>query len=253
LDANNANIGNITVNSWNQASWVRNATSNTHNTTYRFTNEISAYCYDDKDLNGQITFYPDSNTYDRRSGECTFQIQTSNGEIIPMDVVPASASDANGSYSYNYYYKSNLPPDSYVLTNTNNVGTTTVTNFSRYEPSVLNYGISRVATVNFAQNNLNQNSRSNMFLSFSPITNNASIIGQVFVDRNNNNIYEPSGQDGNILTLEDNDVPLKNVLLSLSQNPAAISKTTRADENGNYQITDLPAGMFKILVDLVQK
>jgi hypothetical protein len=75
----------------------------------------------------------------------------------------------------------------------------------------------------------------------------------VFVDRNNNNIYEPSGQDSNILTLEDNDVPLKNVLLSLSQNPAAISKTTRADENGNYQITDLPAGMFKILVDLVQK
>jgi len=253
LDANNANIGNIALNSWNAASWVRNATSNSHNVTYRFTNEISAYCYDDKDLNGQITFYPDSNTYDRRSGECTFQIQTSNGEIIPMDVVPASASDANGSYSYNYYYKSNLPPDSYVLTNTNNVGTTTVTNFSRYEPSVLNYGISRVATVNFAQNNLNQNSRSNMFLSFSPITNNASIIGQVFVDRNNNNIYEPSGQDGNILTLEDNDVPLKNVLLSLSQNPAAINKTTRADENGNYQITDLPAGMFKILVDLVQK
>jgi protocatechuate 3,4-dioxygenase beta subunit len=253
LDANNSNIGNIALNSWNAASWVRNATSNSHNVTYRFTNEISAYCYDDKDLNGQITFYPDSNTYDRRSGECTFQIQASNGEIIPMDVVPASASDANGTYSYNYYYKSYLPPDSYVLTNTNNVGTTTVTNFSRYEPSVLNYGISRVATVNFAQNNLNQVSRSNMFLSFSPITNNASIIGQVFVDRNNNNIYEPSGQDSNILTLEDNDVPLKNVLLSLSQNPAAISKTTRADENGNYQITDLPAGMFKILVDLVQK
>jgi len=253
LDSANANIGNLVLQYSNSSSWVRNATNNTQNTTYRYTNEISAYCYDDKDLNGQITYYPDSNTYDRRSNNCSFEIEASNGEKISLDSTTGYASDPNGSYTYGYYYKSNLPPGSYILRNTNNQSTSTVTNFTRYEPSTLNYGITREANVNFAQNSLNQVSRANMFLNFSPITNNASIIGQVYIDRNNNGIYEPNGADGNPATLEDNDVPLKNVLLNLSQNPINISKNTRTDENGYYQITDLPAGIFKILVDLVQK
>ncbi|MEI6728037.1 MAG: DUF2341 domain-containing protein [bacterium] len=253
LDTNNTNLGNLALNSWGSTSWLRNATTNNHNVTYRYTNEVSAYCYDDKDLNGQITYYPDSNTYDRRSGNCAFEIETSNGEKIPLDSTSGYASDPNGSYTYGYYYKSNLPPGSYILRNTNNQSTSTVTNFTRYEPSTLNYGITREANVNFAQNSLNQVSRANMFLNFSPITNNASIIGQVYIDRNNNGIYEPNGVDGNPATLEDNDVPLKNVAIYLSQNPVNINRNTRTDDNGNYQITDLPRGSFKLDVDLVQK
>jgi protocatechuate 3,4-dioxygenase beta subunit len=253
LDANNPNIANISLNSWNQTSWVRNATTNSHNTTYRYTNEISAYCYDDKDLNGQITYYPDSNTFDRRSSACSFEVETSDGQIIPLDSNSILGSDVNGQYYYSYHFKSNLPPGNYILRNTNDQSTTTVTNFTSYEPSAINYGITRQANINFAQNSLFQVSRANMFLSFSPITNNASIIGQVYIDRNNNGIFEPNGVDGNLATLEDNDVPLNNVMLSLTQNPANINKNGRTDENGNYQITDLPAGVFKIEVDLVQK
>ena len=253
LDTNNPDINNISLNYWTQNSWVRNNNSNSHNFSYRYTNEISVYCYEDKDLNGQITYYPDSNTYDRRSSLCTFELEASNGEIIPLDSYTSGTSDANGIYYYTYHYKSDLPPGNYILRNTNNLSTSVVTNFIRYEPSILNYGQARQANITFSQGNLNQTSRANMFLSLQVITNNASIIGQIFIDRNENEIFEPSGADNNPTTLEDNDVALKNVKVDLSKVSPFLSKSTKTDENGNYQLTDLPSGIFKIKADLVQK
>ena len=253
LDNTNPNFNNIILSSYTANNTLRNNNANTDNFSYKFTNEISAYCYEDKDLNGQITYYPDSNTYDRRSGSCTFEIQAANGEIIPIDSTGASAADPNGNYGYTYFYKSNLPPGNYILRNTNNVSTSTVTNFTQYESSTKNYGLVREANISFNNNNLNQVSRNNLFLNLQPITNNASIIGQVYIDRNNDGVYNPNGADGNPLTLEDNDVPLKNVKIDLNKVTPFLSKSVRTDENGNYQLTDLPAGFFKIQVDLVQK
>ena len=161
----------------------------------------------------------------------------------------------NGSYAYTYFYKSYLPPGNYTLKNTNNTETSIVTNFIKYEPSTVNYGQAREAPISFASGNLNQVARFNIFLSILTISNNASIIGRVYIDRNNNELFEPNGADNNPLTLEDNDVPLKDVDVDLSRTTGspAINRNLKTDEQGKYQITDLPAGIFKILVDLVQK
>ncbi len=254
LDSANTSLSSLAVNYWNQISWVQNATNDSRNFTYQYTNQISTYCYDDKDLNGQISYYPDSDTTDRRLASCNFEIETSSGEKIPLDSITYYTSDPNGQFSYKLYYKANLPSGAFILRNTDSQATTTVTNFTRYEPSTLNYGLTREVSTNFATGSSYQTSRFNLFLSLRSInTNNASIIGQVFIDRNNDQIFQPAGQDGNPATLEDNDVPLNGVLLNLNQNPAALNRSTRSDQNGNYQITDLPSGIFKILVDLVQK
>jgi hypothetical protein len=255
LDSGNSAVPEIVIESWTANTKVYNATVKSHNFVYRYTNEISVFCYEDKDQNGQITYYPDSDTYDRRITGCAFEIENTNtGETIPVNAFNTVTSDANGVYTYTNYYKYHLPPGNYLLKNTNDTNTTVVTNFSQYEPSSSNFGPVRQISVTFVTNNPNQVGGYYMFINQQPLTNNASIIGQVYIDRNGNLIYNPDGADSNASTLEDNDVPLENVLLILTGtgDNAGINRSTRTDANGNYQITDLPEGTFDLNADLVE-
>jgi len=236
-------VVNTIINISNDKARLANSDNKDYNYTYVFTNGISVVCYEDKDLNGQITFYPDSNTSDAVTSACSFAIEnTTTGEIIPADYYGTSSA------------KSYLPPGNYILRNTNNPATTVVTNLNKVSPNSVSYGPVRQAAVSFVAGNINQGAGYNMFINIQPTTNNASIIGQVYIDRNGNLIYQPDGGDNIPGTKDDNDNPLKGVRLDLTGSGVntGVNKTTTTDANGNYQITDLPAGPFVLKADLVQ-
>jgi hypothetical protein len=217
-----------------QGTTVSKSTTRNNNYVYAFTNELRVQCLDDLNGDGQVTFYPDTGYTESPIPGCSFEVQLPSGEVV-------------GTSSATTYTIDFLPPDTYTIILTGQPSNRVLTNTQRFESTIANYGPVNTFDFTYNNGNLYQDAYFNYMLFTEPITNNASITGKVFIDRNEDGFYQPNGIDGNPDTKEDNDILLKDIPLDLTGG-ATRSTTTAGD--GKYQFTDLAAGGYDVTVTL---
>jgi Domain of unknown function (DUF2341)/Concanavalin A-like lectin/glucanases superfamily/Fibronectin type III domain/SdrD B-like domain/Calx-beta domain/IPT/TIG domain len=217
--------------------------NSTNNYTYAYTGTIVTQYIDDKNGDGSITTYPSLNYTESPIGGTAFELETFTSEIL----------SCSGLYIVQgRCLWSTLPPGNYTvkkLANLPNKINTNTTRSGENGTNIANLGNINTATTNLNSSSINQIQYFNFF-QFSPVnTNNASITGRAFIDRNSNIIYQSSGSDNLTNTIEDNDYPIPGVPINLtgtSTTGTAINRTTVTGGDGRYQFTDLPGGGFQI-------
>jgi hypothetical protein len=113
----------------------------------------------------------------------------------------------------------------------------------------LNLGNQTEVPINITANSFNQSYYVNYFQFTPPFTNNASVTGKIFVDRNQDNLFQTNGIDGLSSTPEDNEIVLRNIPINLtgtSLQGQTVNRSVNTGADGRYQITDLPAGSYQI-------
>jgi hypothetical protein len=217
----------------------------TNDYTFIYTNSITSRFLDDKNGDGIVTFYPSSGYTESVIGGTAFELELPSGQILPCSgqYIVLGKCDWKG-----------LAPGNYKVKKTANLANKISTNATKSLDSGLTIGLANFGNVDNISTSLNQSSINQRqyftFFQFTPVvTNNASIIGRAFVDRNSNLVYQSSGADGNATTVEDNDIPLQSIPIRLtgtSTSGAAIDIPIITGGDGRYQITDLPGGTFQI-------
>jgi hypothetical protein len=227
--------------------FVKNGTTITNNVTYVYTNSFQVNCIDDRNGDGQFTSYPGIGYTESAITGCNFQIAY-NSPINGTQII-----NSNELSSTSYDFKGQrFPGGSYTITKLSNAPNKTNTNAQKYgafnNPSgsvLTNYG--NVTSIPFTLSNgtINQTALYNFFQFQAPITNNASVTGLLFNDKELDGFYQVNGNDGNPLTLEDNDTILASSPVALT---GTATKSAITDSNGKYQFTDLAQGPYNITV-----
>jgi hypothetical protein len=228
---NTGSIQNIS----NQA-FLEDADSLVNNIIYVYTGSIRARCIDDRNGDGSITYYPDINYTESPINGCSFNILTPTGEILNFA--------SNQSIRRNH-----LQPGNYVIQKLNNVSGRVNTNTQRFEPSIANFGNVDNVNINLPTGISYIYGFFNYFQFDTPVTNNSSIIGKAFFDRNSDGFVDLDGADNDINTIEDNDKLLQGINLTLS---GTASRITTTNNEGKYQFTDLALGGYSIVSSLIQ-
>jgi hypothetical protein len=226
-------------------------TNRTNNYTFIYTNTISSQYIDDKNGDGAITFYSNLNYTETTISGTGFELETYTGETLPC----------SGQYdvtipftSIHYCSWTALPPGNYTIKKLTDLQYKVNTNTTRSDDRIAQTGVANFGNQSQILTNLNSSSINQTqffsFFQFTPVTtNNASVIGRAYIDRNGNLVYQPTGVDSNQTTIEDNDLPLIAVPITLSGTStqgAPVTKTITTGGDGRYQITDLPAGSYQI-------
>jgi hypothetical protein len=220
----------------------------TNDYTFIYTNTIATQYIDDKNGDGLITYYANTGYTETGLSGTSFELLTYTNEVLPCQITSFPGNPAQ------FCVWTALPPGAYTvrkladLANKVNTNTARSTN-SSVTSNVINYGNVANQGVNVLSGSINQYYFINYFQFLPPSTNNASIIGKVFTDRDSDLLYENNGQDGNPITIEDNDLTIPNVNIQLtgtSNLGQPITRSTITGSDGRYQVTDLPAGTYQI-------
>ncbi|MEM1312454.1 MAG: DUF2341 domain-containing protein [Patescibacteria group bacterium] len=222
---------------------LKNATVSNSYYTYSYTSTLNARCIDDLNGDGTITSYPETGYTEEEIEGCSFRITTPTGEFLTFDVGKNISATS-------------LPPGDYSITLLSNAPNRINTNTTRRDTSpFINLGSLDEVNATFTTGGGRRQTAYFNFMQFTtPITNNASITGKTYVDRAEDNIYQPEGIDGSAQTIEDNDVLIPNIPISLDGNTQAgnVNRNTTTNNEGKYQFTDLPGGTYDIEVDFEQ-
>jgi hypothetical protein len=223
----------------------------TNNYTFLYSNVIDTKYVDDKNGDGQISSYSNTGYTETILAGTEFELLTYTNEVLPCNVSMTVLGYIN---TLEHCSWDSLPPGNYTvrklfnLSQKININTSKSSDFNAVS-NVFNLGNMSNVPITIFNGSIQQVSYVNYFQFTPPSTNNASVIGRVYVDRNQNFIYQTSGNDGQITTPEDNDHALENVNLKLtgtSNLGQSIIRTTTTGNDGRYQITDLPSGSYQI-------
>lgn len=215
------------------------------NYPFAYTNSIKAQCIDDFNGNGVIDYNASTFTNDAPMNGCSFRMLTPYaGEVYNF------TSGSNASFF-------DLPPGNYTIEKTANAPDKVNVNTTRYSPSLINYGNVNSVNFSFSSNAIYQPAFFNFFQTSPAQTKNSSITGKVYIDRNKNLVFQPSGADNNPSTLEDNDVLLSGISLFITgtenQTGSPVNRSTSTSQDGRYQFTDLAQGEYTVTAELTKK